>query len=66
MTDRAKQVQALQLLFLLIPDSHYQLLKDTLLLLHATVQEVNRLCGAVVDGSNRAVKVLLALPKGSK
>lgn len=43
MTDRAKQVQALQLLFLLIPDSHYQLLKDTLLLLHATVQEVNEL-----------------------
>jgi hypothetical protein len=40
MTDREKQIQALQLLFLLIPDSHYQLLKDTLLLLHATAQQV--------------------------
>ena len=40
MSDRPKQLHALQLLFLLIPDSHYQLLKDTLLLLHATAEQV--------------------------
>ncbi len=41
MSDKAKQLHALKLLFLLIPDSHYQLLKDTLLLLHATADEVS-------------------------
>lgn len=46
MPDRSKQIHALQLLFLLIPDSNYQLLKDTLLLLHATVQEVRVLLSA--------------------
>ncbi len=40
MSDKAKQIHALQLLFLLIPDSHYQLLKDTLFLLHSTAAEV--------------------------
>jgi hypothetical protein len=41
MSDKPKQLHALKLLFLLIPDSHYQLLKDTLLLLHATADEVS-------------------------
>jgi len=43
MTDKQKQIHALQLLFLLIPDSHYQLLKDTLFLLHSTAAEVQLL-----------------------
>ena len=52
MPDRSKQIHALQLLFLLIPDSNYQLLKDTLLLLHETVQEVR---GFIVCSTDMAL-----------
>jgi len=38
LNDEEKQVHALQLLFLLIPDSNYQLLRDTLLLLNSTAK----------------------------